>query len=134
MKAPKPSKRALSRALRIFRDHHRPDRPGLLHLVLDSLLRPVPAVRSTAATPPRYLRYDGQITVELQLTAGSRGIDLHGQLTPPDYAREVEVCAGDRVLRRARVGVQGHFEMTNLPRREVEVRIGEARIGRLRLA
>jgi len=133
MKAPKPSKRAIGRAMRLFRDFHRPPRPGFLRLVLDSFLQPAPAVRSTAANPPPFLRFDGQITVELQLTAGSRGVDMHGQLTPPDCAREIEVRAADRVLRRARVGSEGHFEMTNLPRREVEIRIGEARIGGLHL-
>jgi hypothetical protein len=105
----------------------------VLRLVLDTLLRPAPALRTTRAAPTRFLRYEGEVTVEIQLGAGSRGVDLLGQLTPATHAREVEAI-WDAGRRRARIDDEGVFRLRNLPRREIELRIGTTRITGLRLS
>ena len=124
------STRARRRVQRIFRDHFRP-KVSLLDLVLDSLWRPAPALR-TAAAPARFLRFEGDVQVELEITPSRRGVDLRGQLTPAGYAREVLLTvAGKR--RRARVAADGTFLLRGVPRREVQLEIGAARIEGLHL-
>jgi hypothetical protein len=129
--APAPTKRALKRAGRIFRDARRAEAPGLLELVFDSFLKPVAAVRSGAAAA-RFLRYEGDVTVEIEVREGVRGRDLRGQLTPKGYAKEVTLVAG-RVRRRARVEPDGTFVLRAVPRGEAELRIGPARVAHLDL-
>ena len=127
--APAPSRRALRRARAIFREAHAPPQVSLLRLVLDSLTRPAPALRRAGAKATRFLRYEGAVTVELQLTptATRQRIDLHGQLTPADFAGEVVLEAG-RVRRTVPVTADGTFVVRGVPKRDVELRIGTARI------
>jgi len=124
-----PGRRAMARAMRIFREATKP-RASLLRLVLDSLLAPAPALRASAATG-RFLRFEGAVTVELQLAPAARGIDLRGQLTPAGYAAEV-VVAGKR-RRRARVAPDGSFVMRGVPRGTVTLEVGPSRFAGLTL-
>lgn len=125
-RAPRPSRRNLARALRIFRQHRDASQPSILQLVLDSLLRPAPALRATA-TPTRFLRYEGPATVELQVTPVRGRAELRGQITPPDFAAEAQLVSGTR-KRRARVAADGTFLWRAVPHGEVEIRIGTVRI------
>jgi anti-sigma factor RsiW len=131
--APVPTKRALARAERIFRDARAARAPSLLELVFDSFLKPVTAaaVRS-GAVAARFLRFAGDVTVELEVREGARGRDVRGQLTPRDYAQEVTLRAG-KVGRRAKVEPDGTFVLRAVPRGEVEIRIGSVRIANLDL-
>ncbi|MFQ5843949.1 MAG: hypothetical protein ACE5JG_03075 [Planctomycetota bacterium] len=129
--APRLSGRARRRALRVFREQVRPA-PSLLRLVVDSWLRAAPALRAGARAPARYLRFEGEVQVEIQVTAGARGRDLRGQLTPPDFAPEVVAVAG-RTRRRAPVAGDGTFLLRGVPRRTVELQIGRASIRDLEL-
>jgi len=127
-RAPRPTRRNLARALRIFSAHRDASQPSILQLVLDSLLRPAPALRTTAAaTPTRFLRYEGAATVELQVAPVRGRVELRGQVTPPDFADEARLVAGTRT-RRAKVAADGTFLWRAVPRGEVEVRIGTVRI------
>jgi hypothetical protein len=125
---PLPSRRAMRRAMRIFREARAPARPSLLELVLDSLLAPAPAVRAAAA-PARFLRYAGRITVEIQVTPRPRSVELLGQITPRDYAREVVLRSG-KLVRRGPVAEDGTFRLV-APRRRLGIEIGDARIAGL---
>jgi hypothetical protein len=130
--APKLSKRAMKRALRVFRQHLASQQPGALRLVLDSLLRPAPALRATTASPARFLRYEGAATVELQVTPAARGVEVRGQVTPAGHADEVILRVG-RTRRRGSVAKDGTFVLRNVPRGEVEIRVGPTRITGLSL-
>lgn len=130
--APQPSRRALQRAVRIFREAQAPGRSAVLRLVLDSLLRPAPALRTQAATPTRFLRYEGRVTVEIQIAPGARGVELRGQITPADHTPEVVLLAG-KTRRKSRVEADGTFVLSGVPKRTVELRIGDARIPDLEL-
>jgi anti-sigma factor RsiW len=128
LRAPRPSRRNLSRALRIFREHHSASQPSVLQLVLDSLLRPAPALRgAAAATPTRFLCYEGAVTVELQVTPVRGRVELRGQITPPDFAAEVQLVHGTQ-KRRARVAPDGTFLWRAVPHGEVEIWIGTVRL------
>jgi len=130
--APMPPQRVLRKALLAFRGARRADAPSYLALVLDSLLRPAPALRAAGAQTSRFLRYEGDLVVEIEVTPGTGGTELRGQLTPPDYADEVTLVCG-RVTRRAAVGPEGTFVLRRVPRRAVEMRIGKSRITGLEL-
>ncbi len=129
LRAPRLSHKARKRAARIFREH-RPaaSQPSVLQLVLDSLLRPAPALRATAAaTPTRFLRYEGLATVELQVTPVRGRVELRGQVTPADFAVEALLVAGGKT-RRGKVAADGTFLWRAVPHGEVEIRIGTVRI------
>jgi hypothetical protein len=130
--APRPSRRAMQRAMRIFREARAPARPSLLELVLDSLLDAAPALRAAAAPAPRFLRFHGRVTVEIQATPAAKGVDLRGQLLPADFASEVLLTSG-RLRRRAGVAEDGTFLFEGVPRRTVDLAIGDARIANLAL-
>jgi anti-sigma factor RsiW len=133
LRAPRPSRKNLTRALRIFREHRSASQPSFLRLALDSLLRPAPALRTaSAATPTRFLRYEGAATVELQVTAVRGRVELRGQVTPPDFADEALLVSGTRE-RRGKVAADGTFLWRAVPHGEVEIRIGTVRISGLDL-
>ncbi|MHC4222745.1 MAG: RNA polymerase sigma factor [Planctomycetota bacterium] len=132
LSAPKLSKKAMKRAMRVFREHLAPQQPVALRLVLDSLLRPAPTLRATKASPTRFLRYEGAATVELQVTPAVRGVEVRGQVTPASHADEVVLRVG-RTLRRGRVAKDGTFILRGVPRGEVEIRVGPTRITGLAL-
>ena len=127
LRAPRPSRRNLTRALRIFREHRSASQPSILQLVLDSLLRPAPALRSAAATPTRFLCYEGPATVELQVTPVRGRVELRGQVTPPDFAAEALLVSGTR-KRRGKVAADGTFLWRAVPHGQVEIHIGTVRI------
>ncbi len=79
--APKPSRSARRRALRVFRDHFATGRRGFV-VAIDSWLRPALAVRGAATDQTRYLKFDGPVTIELYLTRVSRGWRVLGHVTP----------------------------------------------------
>ncbi|MHC4932803.1 MAG: hypothetical protein ACYTGV_11505, partial [Planctomycetota bacterium] len=132
LSAPKLSKKAMKRAVRVFRENLAPQQPATLRLVLDSLLRPAPALRATRASPARFLRYEGAATVELQVTPAARGVEVRGQVTPSGHADEVILRVG-RASRRATVAEDGTFLLQRVPRGEVEIRVGPTRITGLTL-
>jgi len=121
--APRPTRRALRRAQQIFKEAQAKPRGTWLTLVLDSLARPAPALRQKGKGPVRFLRFEGDVTVELSVTPGARGLDVRGQILPADFAAEV-VLDGKR---RASVDAEGTFVLRGVPRRRVELRIGPAR-------
>ena len=88
--AAKPSNRLQKRALRIFRDHHRPESAlsAVLRLVVDSLQGMAPAVRRAGGSSVRFLKFEGSIVVELQVSPDARGLELRGQVTVPNHAAE----------------------------------------------
>jgi RNA polymerase sigma factor (sigma-70 family) len=122
---PKPSRRALSLARQAFVTGRT---PSLLELVFDSFRSPATAegIRSGALTS-RYLRFAGDVHVEIEIREGARGTEVRGQLTPPSYAAEAALFAG-KVRRRAKVSADGSFLLRNVPRKTVEIRVGNARI------
>lgn len=128
LRAPRPSHKNLARAVRIFREHRSASQPSVLQLVLDSLLRPAPALRAAAtAAPTRFLRYEGPATVELQVTPAGGRVELRGQLTPHDFAAEALLLSGTK-RRRGKVAADGTFLWRAVPHGEVEIRIGTVRI------
>ena len=130
--APRPGKRLLKRARRIFLEHRAPPKTSLLRMVLDSLLTPAPAVRAEAqAAEQRFLRFEGDVVVDLQVSpkSGSR-VELRGQVTPADAATQVFLHAGKRTI-RTQVHGDGTFLMRSVPRGEVDLVVGGARIAGL---
>ncbi len=121
LSVPALSSRAKKRAVALFRREQQPQ-PGLLRLVLDTLLRPAPALRA-AGTAVRYLRFDGDVTVELQVAPQKRGVELRGQITPADAASEV-IALSAKARRRARVEKDGTFVFRSLPRQKMDLQIG----------
>lgn len=129
---PRPARRHMRAAIRAFRQARENWGNSLLKLVLDSMLRPAPAPALRAgASPPRFLRYEGEVTVELQITSAARGVSLLGCVSPPDRADEVILTAGS-TQRRTLVDKTGMFALRRVPRRELELRIGSALITGLR--
>lgn len=129
--APAPSRRLLARAGRIFRDEVSGRRPSLLELLLDTLDAPRPALalrRGRAATArPRFLKFGGACTVELQVTPRERGLELRGQVTPADTAREVVLELGGRA-RRAPVAADGTFLFKGVARGRAGLTLGPVAI------
>ena len=121
---PKPSRRALRLAMQAFRGEKG---PSLLQLVFDSFLKPATAqaIRSGALTA-RFLRFSGEVGMEIEIREGARGAEVRGQLTPADFATEVVLVAG-KVRRVAKVAADGTFLLRNVPRKAVEFRVGNAR-------
>jgi anti-sigma factor RsiW len=128
--APALSARTRRKALALFRREQRPQ-PGLLRCVLDSLLRPAPALRNMG-TAARYLRFEGDVTVELQVTPQRRGVELRGQITPADFTEEIIVTSG-KARRRASVKPDGTFVFRSLSRGKVDVQMGDGFIRDLEL-
>ena len=122
---PEPSRRALRLAMQAFRGEKG---PSLLKLVFDSFLKPATAqaIRSGALTA-RFLRFSGDVGMEIEIREGARGTEVRGQLTPKDYAPEVTLVAG-KARRRAKVAADGTFVLRNVPRKAVEIRVGSARV------
>lgn len=126
MAEPEPSKRAHRLAMEAFRGGEAA--PSLLQLVFDSFLKPATAEGIRAgALASRFLRFSGDVTVEIEVREGARGADLHGQLAPAAYATAVSLVAG-KTRRSAKVLADGTFVLRNVPRKTVELRIGSARI------
>jgi hypothetical protein len=122
---PPPSRRALRLAMKAFRA---PKTSSLLELLFDSFLKPAAAQAIRAgALSSRFLRFGGEVTVELEVREGARGADVRGQLTPKDYAGEVRLESG-KVRRRARVAADGTFVLRSVPRKPVEITVGASRI------
>jgi anti-sigma factor RsiW len=121
---PKPSSRAVKLGMQAFRGEKA---PSFLQLVFDSFLKPATAegIRS-GALASRFLRFSGEVQVELEVKEGGGGAEVRGQLTPPDYAPEVTVIAG-KTRRRAKVAADGTFVLKNVPRKTVEFRVGSVR-------
>lgn len=128
-RAPRLSRSLARRALRIYRDQMRPARPTLLELLFDSLRTPAPALRKSARyEAPRFMKFGtADVGVELQFARIGRGIELRGQITPADYAPEVELELRGRV-RRTGVDANGAFRFASLASGSARLTIGPARI------
>jgi hypothetical protein len=124
MAEPKPSRRALKLAMQAYRGE---PAPSFLQLVFDSFLKPATAeaIRAGALTA-RFLRFSGDVTMELEVKEGARGAEVRGQISPANFATEIVAVSG-KTRRRAKVGADGTFVLKNLPRKTVEFRIGSAR-------
>jgi hypothetical protein len=122
---PKPSRRALKLALQAFRGE---TGPSFLQLVFDSFMKPATAegIRSGALTS-RFLRFTGDVNVEIEVKEGASGAEIRGQLTPANHAPEVVLTAG-KVRRRAKVNADGTFVLRNVPKKTVEIRVGTSRV------
>ncbi|HEX5137880.1 MAG TPA: hypothetical protein VFY93_12965 [Planctomycetota bacterium] len=120
----KPSRRAMKLAMQAFRGE---PAPSFLQLVFDSFLKPATAEAIRAgALSSRFLRFSGDVTVELEIREGGRGAEVRGQISPGNFAPEVVAISG-KTRRRAKVGEDGTFVLRNLPRKTVEFRIGNTR-------
>ncbi len=124
---PAPSRKTLRRAESIFRAALRDAKPGLLRLVFDSWLQPAPALRYEGADRPRFLRYDGPCTVELQISSLGGRVELRGQIDPADAASEARLQIGKRV-RRAAISAAGTFAFEGLAHGTASLQIGETRV------
>jgi hypothetical protein len=124
-----PSARLRKRATRVFREARAPEaRPGgLLRLVIDNVLRPAPALRTGAAAAARFLRFEGERTVELQATPRERGLELRGQVTPAHGIDTATLRAGGRT-RTAPVDESGLFVFRRVRAGRIELDFGVARI------
>ena len=122
---PKPSKRAMKLAMQAFRGE---TGPSFLQLVFDSFLKPATAdaIRAGALTS-RFLRFSGDVNMEIEVKEGARGADIRGQLTPANYAKELVLVAG-KTRRRAKVGPDGTFVLKDVPKKTVEIRVGNSRV------
>jgi len=120
--APRPGARARRRVIALFK---RPaDRaPGLLRIVLDSVLRAAPAMRGQSTASGRFLRLVGEVTLELQVTPRANGVELRGQVDPAQSGRDVVWEVGAR-SRRVRIADDGTFLFRSLPRGPCTLRIG----------
>ncbi|MDH3591562.1 MAG: hypothetical protein OER88_06770 [Planctomycetota bacterium] len=126
VRASAPPKRVLKRAYRIFRDNRgAPRRRGSLQLVLDTLLGPIPSVRSRAVAPARFLRFSGDWTLELRISRGARGLTIHGQVLPAGRVDSVAARSG-KTTRRASIGDDGTFVLKNLAARPWTLDFGPA--------
>jgi hypothetical protein len=137
--AAKPSKRLQKRALRIFRDHHRPENSlsAVLRLVVDSFQGMALAVRREGGSSVRFLKFEGKIVVELQVSPDARGLELRGQVTVPhdpaqrelaeDAAISIGLTAGSRE-RAGTVAADGTFVFRNVPRGAISLRVLDSRI------
>jgi len=128
--APTMTKKQRRTARSIFKQAFAPPRVSLLKMVLDSLTQPAPAVRS-GAPEARFVRFEGAVTVEMQISKAPRGVEVRGQVTPADYATRVE-AEGTGRRRTSAIGPDGTF-LFRLPRGETDFRIGNTRINKLRL-
>jgi hypothetical protein len=115
----------MARAMRIFREFARA-RPSVLRLVLDSLAgaAPVPALRARAART-RFLRFEGEVTVEVEVSVARRGLDVRGQVTPRGDAAEVRLRG--RRVRRAAVAADGTFVVRGVSPGPVVLEVGRLR-------
>jgi hypothetical protein len=122
---PKPSRRAMKLAMQAFRGE---TGPSFLQLVFDSFMKPATAeaIRSGALTS-RYLRFTGDVNMEIEVREGASGAEIRGQLTPANYAPEVVLTAG-KARRRAKVAADGTFVLRNVPKKTVEIRVGNSRV------
>lgn len=111
------------RAARLIRGKPRP-----FALVFDSWFQSQPALRraSTAASP-RFLRFEGPVTIDIEIAPGRRGATLLGQLDPVDAVREVGLEAGGRE-RRAKVGKDGTFRFGSVPPGRATLECGGTRL------
>jgi anti-sigma factor RsiW len=125
MAEPKPSRRAMKLAIQAFRGE---TGPSFLQLVFDSFMKPATAeaIRSGALTS-RFLRFTGDVNMEIEIKEGASGAEVRGHLTPANFAPEVVITAG-RARRRAKVQADGTFVFRNVPRKTVEIRVGNARV------
>lgn len=127
------SARARKRALRIFREHHRPENAmgSILRLVLDSFQGMTPALRRAGGSSTRFLKFEGDIVVELQVAPDSRGVELRGQVTAPGQPEGVSIPVRLTVGNRERVGKvdpDGTFVFRNVARGAVTLHVLGARV------
>jgi len=122
-------KSALRKANRIFRNAMKKsaDRPALLRLVFDSWFEPAPALRRAGPDSTRFFRYDGTCKLELQARETPHGVDLFGQIDPPDAASEVRVEIEGK-QRRAAVDSAGSFRFARLPHGAARLVVGDSTI------
>ena len=113
----------IRRARRLIRS-----KPRLFALVFDSWFEPRPALRGAAtASEPRFLRFEGPVTVDLEVTAGERTATLLGQLDPPDAHAVVRLHCGDRT-RKAKIGPDGTFRFGAVPRGSATLELDRLRL------
>ena len=125
--APQPSKRAMARALRIFRKVQRGADRSVLRLVLDSLSRPALGLRQADRALLRFLRFEGEtVVLEMQVTAAPAGLELRGQVTPAGSAQTLRITSQGNV-REVRLAEDGSFLVKRARRGPTILRVGELR-------
>ena len=126
--APQPSKKLMRRAMRVYRDARKQARPSTLRLVLDSLAAPAPALRAGTMKQDRFLRFEGDITVEIAVAARGSTLQIRGQVSPRNAAGFVTIGA-----KTVRVRADGTFVIRGVRRGPTEIIVGAARITGLTL-
>ncbi|MHC4957759.1 MAG: hypothetical protein ACYTGN_05235 [Planctomycetota bacterium] len=123
--APELSRRARKAALKAFRAESAPD-PGRLCLVFDSWAQAGQPVRTSAQPVRRFLRFEGNVSVDMQVTPAERGVDVRGHVDPANATPAVILrCEGRE--RSATVSPDGTFVL-----RRVSNGIYTLLVGRLR--
>jgi hypothetical protein len=80
-----------------------------------------------AAAPARFLRFEGERTVEVQATPRDRGLEIRGQVTPPAGIDAVTLRADGRT-RTAPVDESGLFVFRRVRAGRIELDFGVARV------
>jgi hypothetical protein len=105
--SPAPGRKARTAALRTFRKQSKPV-AGLLRLVFDSWAQASLAVRAGSQPTRRFLRFEGDVSVDVQVTPAERGVEVRGQLDPSDSATAILLRSEGRE-RSANVASDGTF-------------------------
>ena len=128
------AERALPRAwLRRASRALRAGRKGTFALVFDSWFRPQPALRrSPTADAPRFLRFEGAQTIELEISAVARGVRVLGQVEPPGSIARITIETESKRVERTVAG-DGTFRTPVLPRGRATLRADGTVVGELPL-
>lgn len=118
--APTPSRAQVRSAMRIFREA-KSSWTRILRIVLDSVLgEPVPALRDKGERPRRFLRLEGVVSVDLEITGGARAT-VHGSIHPVPDGPVVLATAGKEIA--LAVDRSGAFVARNVPGGEYVLRV-----------
>ncbi len=104
-----------------------------LQLAFDSRAGNAAALRSIATRDVRFMRYEGEYSVELQIRADSGGTEVRGQVSPHGAATWGIIIPGGSLEREFSIAQDGTFVVRGLHRECVEIDFGSARIAELTL-
>ncbi len=110
---------------------------ALLKLVFDSWSGEATALRAVATQDVRFLRYDGEFSVELQVRTDGGSTEIRGQVTPHRAATWGVLVPNGHIEREFRIAEDGTFVVGDLPAQPIELDLdldfGSARITDLTL-
>ncbi len=99
-----------------------------LKLVFDSFAANALALRSTSTRDIRFLRYDGEFSVEIQVKPDGRGAELRGQISPCDATSGGILIPQGCIEHEFAVAEDGTFRLSCLNGDAVDIDFGPARI------